>query len=35
MIGRAVRRIGASILVSAALAGSAQAADKVAGTFTV
>ena len=35
MIGQVIRRIGASVLVSVVLAGSAQAADKVVGTFTV
>jgi len=35
MRGRVMRRIGASVLVSVVLAGSAQAADKVVGTFTV
>ncbi len=35
MIGRVMRRLGASVFVSVVLAGSAQAADKVVGTFTV
>jgi hypothetical protein len=35
MIGRVLRRIGAGVLWSVVLAGSAQAADKVVGTFTV
>ena len=35
MIGRVMRRIGASVLGTVVLAGSAQAADKVVGTFTV
>lgn len=35
MIGRVMRRIVASVMLSAVITGSAQAADKVAGTFTV